>query len=101
MQVFCFISLNLPRSFLTSDVFIKKHEFLCIKFHGPAVSQLLNYHDLSKKIAKFNLCVCVCVCVCVFFFVCAYVYVCINVTSQNNVIVATCKTQHRVLLFEM
>ena len=39
----------------------------------------------------------VCVCVCVR----AYVYVCINVTNQNSVIVATCKTQYRVLLFEM
>ena len=34
--------------------------------------------------------VCVCVCVCV----CACVYVCLYVTSQDNVIVATYKTQH-------
>ena len=58
-------------------------------------------------------CVCVCVCVYVCMFVCvyvcmclcacvcSYVYMCINVTSQNNAIVATCKTQHRVLLFQI
>ena len=43
-------------------------------------------------------CVCVCLCVCVYMVcvtcVCAYVYVCINVTNQNNVIIATA---HRVL----
>ena len=77
MQVFYFISLNLPRSFLTSDVFIKKHEFLCIKFYGPAVSQLLVYliSRYFQKIAKFKyLCVCVCVCVCV----CMYVSLCVH-----------------------
>ena len=34
--------------------------------------------------------VCVCVCVCA----CVYVYVCINVTSQKNILAATCKTQN-------
>ena len=65
------------------------------------MSQLLVYSisRFFEKIAKFkSVCVCVCVCVCA----CARasVYVCINVTSQNNVIAATCKTQHCVLLFE-
>ena len=35
-----------------------------------------------------SVCVCVCVCACV------YVYVCINVTSQKNILAATCKTQN-------
>ena len=79
---------------------------------GPALSQLLVYLILQsfQKLAKFksvcvcvcvSVCVCVCVCVCLCVCVYAYVYVCINMTSQNNVIVATSKTQHRVLLFEM
>ena len=42
-----------------------------------------------------RVCVCVCVCVCVF----ANVYVCINVTSQNNVTVATFKTQHYITYY--
>ena len=95
MQIFWFISLNLLRSFLRSDIFIKKHEFLCITFRGPALFQLLVYliSRSFQKIAKSKsvwvfVCVCVCVCVCV--------HVCINVTSQNNVIVATGKTQHFV-----
>ena len=47
-----------------------------------------------RKFAKFkSVCVWVCVCVCV------YVYICINVTRQ--VIVATRKTQHHVVLFNM
>ena len=37
-----------------------------------------------------SVCVCVCVCVCA----CVYVYVCINVTSQKNILAATCKTQN-------
>ena len=72
MQIFQFTSLNLPRSFLRSDVFIKKHEFLCIKFCRPALSQMLVYLILwsFQKIAKCKsvcvyMCVCVCVCVCV------------------------------------
>ena len=100
MQIFYFMSLNLHRSFLRSDVFIKKLEFPCIKFRGPALSQLLVYLILRsfQKNTKFkSVWVCVYVRVCV----CTYVFVCINVTSKNNVIVATYKTQHRVLLFEM
>ena len=83
------MSLNLPKSFLRSDVFTTKHGFLCIRFRGPALSQLLVYLILRsfQKIPKFkSMCVCVCLC--------GYVYVCINATSQNNVIVATCKTQN-------
>ena len=88
MQIFYIISLNLPRSFLRPDVFIKKYGFLCIRFRGPRLSQLLVYLILQsfKNIPKFkSMCLCVCVCVC------AYVFVCINVTSQNNLIVATWK----------
>ena len=97
MQIFQFYFLNLLRSFLRSDVFIKKHEFPCIKFRGPALSQLLVHLILRsfQKIVKFksvSVCVCVCVCVCVR----AYVDVCINVTSQNNVIVTACKAQHHI-----
>ena len=94
MQIFWFISLNLLRSFLRSDVFIKKNEFLCITFRGPALFQLLVYliSRSFQKIAKSKS-------VCVFVFVC--VCVCINVTSQNNIIVATCKTQHFVFFFEI
>ena len=44
-----------------------------------------------------RMCVCVCVCVSVCVCVCAYMHVCINVTSQINIIGATCKTQHRLL----
>ena len=55
-----------------------------------------------QKIANFKFAwVCVCVCVRAYVYVYVYVYVCINVTNQNNVIVATCKTQYRVLLLEM
>ena len=94
MQIFQFTSLNLPRSFLRSDVFIKKHEFLCIKFRGPALSQLLVYliSRSFQNIAKLES---------AWVFVCAYLYVCTNVTSQNNVIVAAGKTLHRVLFLEM
>ena len=92
MQIFWFISLNLLRSFLRSDVFIKKNEFLYITFRGPALFQLLVYL-ISRSFQKIAKSKSVCVCVCV--------HVCINVTSQNNVIVATCKTQHCVLLFEI
>ena len=73
------------------------------------VSNFADQHCLNAGVINFaifpsqnlNLCECLCVCVCVSVRVCAYVYVWINVTSQNNVIVATCKTQHRVLFFEM
>ena len=65
-----------------------------------SVARVFNFTIFPKK-SQNSISVCVFVCVCVFFFVCAYVYVCINVTSQNNVIVATCKTKHRVLLFKM
>ena len=63
-----------------------------IKFRGPVLSQLRVYliSRSFQKIAKFKS---VCECVC------AYMHVCINVTNQNNVTVATCKTQYRVLLF--
>ena len=40
-----------------------------------------------------------CVTVCVRACVRAYVYVCINVTSQNNVVVATCKTQYYIMYY--
>ena len=43
-----------------------------------------------------HMCVCVCLSECGCMCVHAYVYVCINVTGQNNVEVATCKTQHQV-----
>ena len=62
MEIFLFISLNLPTIFIRSDVFIKTVDFECA---------------------------CVCVYVCMGACVCAcarasaYVYVCINVTNQN------------------
>ena len=91
--MFYFISLNLPRLFLRFGVFIKKHACPCIKFRGSTLPQLLVYLILRSfpKIEKFkfaSVCVCVCVCVCV------YISVCINVTRQNNIIIATCKTQN-------
>ena len=84
------ISLNLVRSFLRTDVFIKKPDFPCITFRGPALSHLLvNLISQSfQKIAKFKS-------VCVYVYVC----VCINETSQNNITVATCKTQHHITYY--
>ena len=73
---------------------LKKHEFPFIKFGAPALSQLLVYliSRSFQKIAKFKS-VWACVCAHV------YVYVWINVTSQNNVKVATCKTQHHITYY--
>ena len=71
--------------------------FACIKF--VTIALVFNF-AIFPKIAtlksvwvydSYSVCVCVCVCV----------YVCKNTANQNNVIVATCKTQHGVLLFEM
>ena len=79
MQIFYIISLNLPRSFLRPDVFIKKYGFLCIRFRGPTLSQLLVYLILQsfKNIPKFkSMCLCVCVCVCVCVCICVCVYKC-------------------------
>ena len=69
-----FISLNLPRIFIRSDVFIKK----------TWISPVLNFvdqccincsciwfRDLSKKL-QISICVCVCVCVCARVCVCMY-----------------------------
>ena len=93
------MSLSLPRSFLRSDVFIKKHELPCIKFGGPALSQLLLYLIFRpfQKIAKFKpACVCMCVCVCVYVCVCKCEKSkqCYSCHMQNT-------TSHHVLLFEM
>ena len=75
-----------------------------IKFLGPALSQVLVYliSRSFQKITQFkSMCARARVCVCVCVRARAYVYVCINVTSQNNVIVVTCKTRNRILLFQM
>ena len=74
---------------------LKNLNFVCIKFGGPVLSELPVYliWRSFQKIANLNLCEYVCVR--------AYVYVRINATNEDNIIVATCKTQYRVLLLEM
>ena len=59
------------------------------------IARVFNFVIFPKNSQNLNLCECV------FVSVCGYAYVCVKVTSQNNVIVASRKTQHRVLLFEM
>ena len=49
----------------------------------------------ANMLVYFSQCVSVCVCVCTRARI--YVYVCMNVTNENNVIIATCTTQYRVL----
>ena len=78
-------SLNLPRIFIRSNVFIKKLEFracVCACVCGCGCG-----------------CVCVCGCVGGWVWVCVCVRVCahIYVTNQNSVITTTCTTQYRVL----
>ena len=73
MQIFQFISLNLPRNL--SAIFIRK---------------------------RMCMCVCVCVCVRAraraYVYVCINVA---NPNKQNNVIIVTCTTQYSAFIFEM
>ena len=71
--------------------------FVGIKFRGPVLSQLLVYliSQFFQKITKFNLFEYVCV----FVFICVCAYKCDII--QNNVVIAKCAAQYRVLIFNM
>ena len=61
---------------------IKNLNFMCIKFRGPVLSQLLVYliSRSFQKIVSFTSvweCVCVCVCVCMCVCVCVCVCMCV------------------------
>ena len=66
---------------------LKKHEFLHIKFHGPALSQLLMYLILwsFQKVTKLkSVCVCMCVCVCKCVYKCEKSKKCYSCLMQNT-----------------
>ena len=69
-----------------------------ISFSAESLLDLMfSLKNLNFSYVCVRVCVCVHVRVRVRVCVCAYIYACINVTNQNNVTIATCTTQYRVL----